>query len=64
MNPYLKYSGMAFQLILFLLAGFFGGKYLAHWLGWDEKVFSAVGMLIFLSGGLFSIVRNLLKENP
>jgi len=64
MNTYIKYSGMAVQLILLLLVGFYGGKYLAGFLGWNPKVLSMLGMLALLSGGLFSIIRNLMKENP
>jgi len=62
MNPYLKYSGMAFQLILFLLVGYYLGKYVSGFLGISPSTGSAVGMLFFLLTGLFKIIRDILKE--
>ena len=63
MNPYLKYSGMAFQLVFFILAGYYSGKYAGAALGWNQSTSSAVGLLFFLSTGLFKIIRDILKEN-
>ncbi len=64
MNPYLKYSGMAFQLVFFLLAGYYLGKYLGGLLGFDPGSSAAFGMLFFLGTGMFKIIRDILRENP
>lgn len=63
MSPYVKYSGMAFQFIAWIAVGYFLGKWVAGWLGIGEQTGIAVGILIFLAGGLFSTIRNILRES-
>jgi hypothetical protein len=54
---------MAFQLVFFILAGYYIGKYAGAAMGWNQSTTSAVGLLFFLSTGLFKIIRDILKEN-
>ncbi len=37
---YAKYSSLAFQMIVIILAGAFGGKALDNWLSWEFPVFT------------------------
>ena len=54
---------MAFQLVFFILAGYYLGKYAGKVLGWNQSTSSAIGLLFFLSTGLYKIIRDILKEN-
>jgi hypothetical protein len=62
MNPYLKYTGMAFQLVFFILAGYWIGKWVANYFGGNETTGTAIGIIFFLGAGLFKIIRDVLKE--
>jgi hypothetical protein len=63
MNPYLKYSGMAFQLVFFIFAGYYIGKYAGKVMGWNQSTASVVGLLFFMCTGLIKIIYDILKEN-
>lgn len=54
---------MAFQLVFFILAGFYIGKYAGAAMGWNQSTSSVIGLLFFLSSGLFKIIRDILKES-
>jgi hypothetical protein len=64
MNPYLKYTGLGFQFAAYLLAGYYLGKYAGPFLGLSENAGIAIGMLVFLTGGLYKIIREILNQNP
>jgi len=62
MNKYLKYTNLAFQLILFIFAGNYFGKWIAEYFGYNPATGSAVGILILLILGLIKIVRDVLAD--
>jgi len=60
---YAKYSSLAFQMIIIILAGAFGGKALDMWLEWHFPVFT-VGLTIFAV--ILSVIygmREIFKKN-
>jgi hypothetical protein len=63
MNPYLKYTNLAFQLILYIFSGYYFGKWIAEHLGYGNSAGSAIGILVMLMIGLTKIIRDLLQEN-
>ena len=62
MNPYIKYTGLAFQLILFIFSGYYFGKMIANYFGSDPVIGSVVGILTMLVLGLFRIIKDVRKE--
>ena len=54
---WMKYSGMAFQMIGVMLACVFAGIYLDSWLG-TNPIFTIVMSLIGVSGGLYAAIKD------
>jgi putative effector of murein hydrolase LrgA (UPF0299 family) len=63
MNPYLKYTNLAFQLILYIFAGNYFGKWIATYFHFNPSTGSAIGILIMLGLGLYKIIRDIMKES-
>ena len=61
LNQYARYSGMALQMVVIILAGSFGGLKLDQWLNTQPvfTVFLSVAA-VFLS--IFVVTRDLLKK--
>jgi hypothetical protein len=62
-NSWVKYSGLAVQFVLFILFGYWAGKWLGQVAGWNETYCSLSGMLFFLVTGMVKLIRDVLKEN-
>jgi len=62
MNRYLKYTNLAFQLILFIFAGNYFGKWTANYFGLNPSNGSAIGIVLMLGLGLFKIIRDILED--
>lgn len=60
---YAKYSSLALQMIVIILAGAFGGKALDAWLNWNFPVFTLALTLISVAGAVFYAMRGLFKDN-
>lgn len=63
-NPlkfYAKYSSLALQMIVIMVAGAFGGKAIDAWLNWDFPVFTLVLTLLCVIGAIFYGMRELFK---
>ena len=55
----LKYSGMAFQMLIILFAGWFIGDQIDHWLKFNEPVFAIALLILFLFGFFYKLIRDL-----
>jgi ATP synthase protein I len=62
-NPYLKYSGMGFQLIAALCLGAWLGDWLDKKMENQTPYFTIALLLLFLAAVLTSIIRDLSKED-
>ncbi len=60
---YAKYSSLALQMIVIILAGAFGGKALDAWLNWGFPVFTLVLTLLSVAGAVFYAMHGLFKDN-
>jgi len=60
---YAKYSTLALQMIVIIVAGAFGGKALDSWLNWDFPVFTLVLTILSVAGAVFYGMRGLFKNN-
>lgn len=60
---YAKYSTLALQMIVIILAGAFGGKAIDAWLNWNFPVFTLTLTIISVAGAVFYAMRGLFKDN-
>jgi len=61
-SPYMKYSGMAFQLIAGTILGYWLGTKVDGWLDMKSPVFTIGLAMLFTIGTLVKVIRDLMKE--
>ena len=61
LNSYVKYSGIAFQMIAIILIGVFGGMKLDKWLKTDKPVFTAILSVMAVILSIYYSIRDLLR---
>jgi len=61
LNDYARYSGMAFQMAVIIIAGVFGGLKLDQWAG-IRPVFTVVLSLVSVVLAIYFVTRDLLKK--
>jgi hypothetical protein len=57
-----KYSGLALQMAVMILLGFWLGQKLDHWLGLSFPAFTIVLILAFLSVSFYALIKSLPKN--
>jgi ATP synthase protein I len=60
-NNYLKYSGIAFQMIATILLGAWGGIALDKYFNVESHMFTVVLMLVSVIASMYLVIRNLMK---
>ena len=63
-NAYLKYSGMAFQIIAYLVVGIFLGRKLDQYFELEKPIFTAVLATLFLGAFFFKLFADLNQNKP
>ena len=61
LNSYVKYSGIAFQMIAIILIGVFGGMKLDKWLKTDKPVFTALLSVLAVILSIYYSIKDLLR---
>jgi F0F1-type ATP synthase assembly protein I len=61
-NPWFKYSNLAFQMIGVIVSTALGGKYLDKWLNTSFPVFTLVLVLFGVFAALYLVLKDLLKK--
>ncbi len=61
-NNYLKYSGMAFQMVGTMLVGVLLGKWLDRTLNTPQPYFTAVFALLFTVAAIYLVLRDFLAK--
>ena len=61
LNSYVKYSGIAFQMIAIILIGVFGGMKLDKWLETDKPVFTALLSVFAVILSIYYSIKDLLR---
>ncbi len=59
---YAKYSTLALQMIVIIVAGAFGGKALDNWLELGFPIFTMVLTILSVAGAVFYGMRDLFKS--
>lgn len=62
LNSYAKYSSIAFQMLVIILAGVFGGYKLDQWLELNLPVFTVLLSLLSVILAIYTVVKDLLKK--
>lgn len=62
-NSYLKYSGLAFQLVGLLLVSIFLGKKVDQWVGTEKAYFTALLVILVFSGYMYKLYIELMKQD-
>ncbi|MCU0449943.1 MAG: AtpZ/AtpI family protein [Bernardetiaceae bacterium] len=62
LNPYLKYSGLAFELAGAILLGWWLGQWVDRWLATAQPYGVLAGILLFLGAALARIIYSLTRE--
>lgn len=63
LDNYARYSGMAFEMLLIILIGVFGGIKLDQWLNIKAPVFTVILSILAVILSIYSVTRGLLKNN-
>ncbi len=61
-NEYVKYSGLAFQMAALLLAGYWIGGKIDHWLNLSVPVFTILLMVSSVILSIYSLIKSLPKD--
>jgi F0F1-type ATP synthase assembly protein I len=59
---YARYSSLAMQMIVIIVAGAFGGKALDEWLQWGFPVFTLVLTLLAVTGAIIYGMREIFRQ--
>jgi ATP synthase protein I len=61
-NTYARYSGIAFQMIIIVIAGVYAGIWLDEKLNLKKPIFTLVLSFLSVILSMYSVIREFLKE--
>jgi ATP synthase protein I len=62
LNNYARYTGVAFQMIIIILAGVYGGIKTDKWLNTGKPVFTAIFSLLGVVIAIYTVIKDLIKK--
>ena len=62
LKAYARYSSIAFQMLVIILAGVFGGRELDRWLEWGFPVFTLVLTILAVFLAIYTVIKDLLRK--
>jgi len=62
LNAYARYSSIAFQMLVIILAGVFGGRELDRWLEFQFPVFTMILTILAVMLAIYTVIKDLLKK--
>lgn len=62
LSNYAKYSSIAFQMLLIILAGVFGGRELDRWLELQFPVFTLILTILAVILSIYVVIKDLLRK--
>lgn len=60
-NDFLKYTGMATQMAITILAGVFGGRKLDEYLVLETPVFTLIGSILGVGMALYFLIKDFIR---
>ncbi|MGK7395669.1 MAG: AtpZ/AtpI family protein [Candidatus Cyclobacteriaceae bacterium M3_2C_046] len=61
-REYLKYSGLAFQMVAMILLALWAGMKIDQWMQWKFPLFTIVFILVAIVATLIVVIKNLPKS--
>jgi F0F1-type ATP synthase assembly protein I len=61
-RKYLKYSSLGFEMMGFMLVGFFIGQALDNYFNTSKAYFTAGLIILFLAGAFYRLIKQLEKD--
>ncbi|MEI6764998.1 MAG: AtpZ/AtpI family protein [Bacteroidota bacterium] len=62
LNSYARYSSMAVQMIVVILAGVFGGRWIDKSVAWPVPVFTLLLSLLSVAFAIYLVMRDLNRK--
>ncbi|MDT8393766.1 MAG: AtpZ/AtpI family protein [Bacteroidales bacterium] len=62
LKAYARYTSIAFQMLVIILAGVFGGRELDKWIDIGFPVFTLILTILSVLLAIYSVIRDLLKK--
>lgn len=62
LNAYARYSSIAIQMLVIILAGVFGGRELDRWLEWGFPVFTLLMTILAVLLAIYTVIKDLLRK--
>lgn len=62
LNNYARFTGIAFQMIVIILAGVFGGIKMDKWLGNENHLFTAIFSLLAVILSIYTVIKDIIKK--
>lgn len=62
LKAYTRYTSIAFQMLVIMLAGVFGGRELDKWMDIGFPVFTLILTILSVLLAIYSVIRDLLKK--
>ena len=62
LNGYTRYSSIAFQMLVIMLAGVFGGRELDKWVEWEFPVFTLILTILAVCLAIYTIIKDLIRK--
>ncbi|MFO7656201.1 MAG: AtpZ/AtpI family protein [Bacteroidales bacterium] len=62
LSDYARYSGIAFQMIVVILAGVYFGKKMDGWFETTNSIFTAVFSLLGVILAIYFVIKDLIKS--
>lgn len=59
---FIRYSSLAFEMMLIMAAGVFTGYKIDHWLEWSFPAFTLGLMILSVIGAIFYAIKNFIKK--
>jgi hypothetical protein len=62
LNTYVKYSSLAFQMLVVILAGVFGGRELDKWIGWEFPLFTLLMTILAVFLAIYTAIKDFIRK--
>lgn len=62
LSSYARYSSVAFQMLVIILAGVFGGRELDKWMELQFPVFTLVLTIIAVVLAIYTVIKDLIRK--
>jgi F0F1-type ATP synthase assembly protein I len=62
LKAYARYSSIAFQMLVIILAGVFGGRELDKWVEWEFPVFTLTLTILGVFLAIYTVIKDLIRK--